>query len=72
LTQLPHDNVAVLDQQLLGNLEIAEHLLREARIVSSAFLFCDPATLTSYASRAFGYVPVSRLQVREVVRHCEP
>jgi len=51
----------VLDQQLLGNLEIAEHLLREARIVSSAFLFCDPAALTDDASLPFGYVPVSRL-----------
>jgi len=40
--------------------------------VSSAFLFFDPATLTGYASLAFGYMPVSRLQVREVVRHCEP
>jgi len=61
LIQIPHYNVAVLDQELLGNLEIAEHLHREACIVSSAFLFCDPAALTDDASLAFGYVPVSRL-----------
>jgi len=60
----------VLDQQLLGNLEIAEHLPREARILSGTFLFCDPATLTGNAPLAFSYMPVSSTQVREAVRHC--
>ena len=50
----------MLHQQLLGNLEIAEYLPREARIVASAFLFCDPATLKGDAPLAFGYMPVSR------------
>jgi len=72
LSQFSHDLVAVLDQQLKGKLKTFEHLPREVRIVSSAFLFRDPATLAGYASLTFGYMPVSRLQVREVVRHCEP
>jgi hypothetical protein len=62
----------VLDQQLQGNLEISEHLLREARIVSSAFLFRDPAALIGNAPLAFGYMPVSCIQVREAVHDCEP
>jgi hypothetical protein len=72
LTQLSPDSVAVLDQQLQGNLEIAEHLPREARILSSAFLLRDPAALTGNAPLAFGYMPVSRMQVREAVHHCGP
>jgi hypothetical protein len=71
LAQLPRDLLAVLNQQLQGNLETVEHLLREMRILSSVFLFRDPATLTGNTPLAFGYMPVSRMQVRQIVRHCE-
>jgi len=72
LAQLPSDLLAVLNQQLQGNLETVEHLFREVGVLSSVFLFRDPATLMGNAPLAFGYMPVSRMQVREIVRHREP
>jgi len=37
--------------------------------MSSAFLFCNPATLLGNTPLAFGYMPVRLLEVREVVHH---
>jgi len=53
---------------LQRNLETIEHAVREARITSSAFLFCNPATLIGNTPLAFGYMPVRPAGLRGCAR----